>query len=113
MSKDKIKSNLGKGKQEKGSASKEDAVEVAAGGELHQIAAGEHPVLTTNQGVAISDNQNSLKANPYGPTLLEDFILREKITHFAHTGIHAYGDVDHVRSHHPAFFKDDRRLRCA
>jgi catalase len=55
---------------------------LAAGGELHQIAGGEHPALTTNQGVAISDNQNSLKANPRGPTLLEDFILREKITHF-------------------------------
>lgn len=41
-----------------------------------------HSVLTTNQGVGISDNQNSLKANPYGPTLAEDFILREKITHF-------------------------------
>jgi catalase len=35
--------------------------------------------LTTNQGVAIADNQNSLKAGLRGPTLLEDFILREKI----------------------------------
>jgi catalase len=50
-----------------------------ARGELHQIAGGEHPALTTNQGLAISDNQNSLRANPLGPTLLEDFILREKI----------------------------------
>ena len=32
---------------------------LAAGGELHQIAGGEHPALTTNQGVALSDNQNS------------------------------------------------------
>src|SRR5512140_3223076 len=60
---------------------------LAAGGELHQTAAGEHPALTTNQGVALSDNQNSLKANPSGPTLLEDFILREKITHFDHERI--------------------------
>jgi len=52
---------------------------VGLGGELHQIAGGAHPRLTTNQGVAVSDNQNSLKANPRGPTLLEDFILREKI----------------------------------
>ena len=37
-------------------------------------------VLTTNHGVAIGDNQSSLKAGLRGPTLLEDFILREKIT---------------------------------
>jgi len=59
----------------------------AAGGELHQVAGREHPVLTTNQGVPLSDNQNSLRANPRGPTLLEDFILREKITHFDHERI--------------------------
>src|SRR6185295_7822808 len=40
--------------------------------------------LTTNQGVPVGDNQNSLKAGLRGPTLLEDFILREKITHFDH-----------------------------
>ena len=40
--------------------------------------------LTTNQGVKISDNQNSLKSGVRGSTLLEDFILREKITHFDH-----------------------------
>lgn len=43
--------------------------------------------LTTNQGVRISDNHNSLKAGPRGPSLLEDFILREKITHFDHERI--------------------------
>ncbi len=43
--------------------------------------------LTTNQGVAVADNQNSLKAGLRGPTLLEDFILREKITHFDHERI--------------------------
>ena len=50
-------------------------------------AGGEHPALTTNQGLPLSDNQNSLKANPRGPVLLEDFILREKITHFDHERI--------------------------
>src|SRR5580698_6918527 len=77
----------------------------SAGGELHQIAGGQHPALTTNQGVALSDNQNSLKANPHGPVLLEDFILREKITHFDHeriperivharaTGVHGYFEL--------------------
>lgn len=56
-------------------------------GEIHQQAEGDHSILTTNQGVAISDNQNSLKANVRGPSLLEDFILREKITHFDHERI--------------------------
>ncbi|RYF32361.1 MAG: catalase, partial [Comamonadaceae bacterium] len=44
-------------------------------------------LLTTNQGVQIPDNHNSLKAGLRGPTLLEDFILREKITHFDHERI--------------------------
>jgi catalase len=43
--------------------------------------------LRTNQGVKISDNQNTLKAGPRGPSLLEDFIMREKITHFDHERI--------------------------
>ncbi|MEJ8826829.1 catalase [Variovorax humicola] len=56
--------------------------------------------LTTNQGVAIADNQNSLKAGTRGPALLEDFILREKITHFDHERIperivHARGSGAH------------------
>ena len=73
---------------------------VGKGDELHQTAGGSHPPLTTNQGVPISDNQNSLRANPRGPTLLEDFILREKITHFDHERIperivHARGSGAH------------------
>src|SRR5450432_3299773 len=43
--------------------------------------------LTTNQGLRINDNQNSLKAGERGATLLEDFVLREKITHFDHERI--------------------------
>ena len=50
-----------------------------AGGELHQQSANGGTLLTMNQGVVIADNQNSLKAAPRGPTLLEDFILQEKI----------------------------------
>ena len=77
-----------------------NASHTAAGGELHQCAGGEHPALTTNQGVPVSDNQNSLKSNPRGPVLLEDFILREKITHFDHERIperivHARGTAAH------------------
>ena len=52
-----------------------------------RVAGGAHPPLTTNQGMPVSDNQNSLRAHPRGPTLLEDFILREKITHFDHERI--------------------------
>lgn len=48
---------------------------------------GQDQFLTTNQGVRINDNQNSLKAGERGPSLLEDFILREKITHFDHERI--------------------------
>jgi catalase len=56
--------------------------------------------ITTNQGVPVADNQNSLKAGLRGPTLLEDFILREKITHFDHERIperivHARGSAAH------------------
>ena len=57
-------------------------------------------MLTTNMGIAVSDNQNSLKAGLRGPTLLEDFVLREKITHFDHERIperivHARGSAAH------------------
>ena len=58
-----------------------------AGGEIHQHAAEGSPRLTTAQGVTISDNQNSLRAGAPGPTLLEDFVLREKIFHFDHERI--------------------------
>lgn len=61
---------------------------------------GKGQYLTTNQGVKINDNQNSLKAGARGPSLLEDFILREKITHFDHERIpervvHARGEAAH------------------
>ena len=70
------------------------------GGETHQRAGDDTKVLTTQQGVAISDNQNSLKAGARGPTLLEDFVLREKINHFDHERIpervvHARGSAAH------------------
>ncbi|STW07645.1 catalase [Klebsiella grimontii] len=61
---------------------------------------GEDFALTTNQGVRIADDQNSLRAGKRGPTLLEDFILREKITHFDHERI-------------PERDRPCPRLRCA
>ena len=80
------------------------------GGETHQQLAGDasngsgrtgdEPRLTTNQGIPVSDNQNSLKSGTRGPTLLEDFVLREKIFHFDHERIperivHARGSGAH------------------
>ena len=58
-----------------------------AGGETHQIAGGDVPILTTQQGAPVSDDQNSLKAGARGPTLLEDQHFREKIFHFDHERI--------------------------
>ena len=57
-------------------------------------------MLTTNQGLRVNDDQNSLKAGDRGPSLLEDFHLREKITHFDHERIpervvHARGSAAH------------------
>ena len=81
------------------------ASELGNAGELHQHADGQHPPLTTNQGLQISDDQNSLRAGDQGPTLLEDFVLREKIMHFDHeriperivhargTGVHGFFEL--------------------
>lgn len=61
--------------------------QIGTGGATHQIRARDGMHLTTNQGLALSDNQNSLTAGARGPTLLEDFVLREKITSFDHERI--------------------------
>jgi catalase len=92
--------NTGKRNKEKGLSYSNEEVHVGNGGEWHQFAGAHHPVLTTNQGIPVSDNQNSLRANANGPTLLEDFVLREKITHFDHERIperivHARGTAAH------------------
>ena len=81
-----------------GSAASADTT--GQGGELHQTASAPDARTTTNHGAPISDNQNSLKAGPRGSTLLEDFILREKIQHFDHERIparivHARGSAAH------------------
>jgi catalase len=84
-------------------ASKSGRDTTGAGGELHQQS---DATLTTDQGIPISDDQNSLRAGARGPTLLEDFVLREKITHFDHeriperivhargSGAHGYFELD-------------------
>jgi catalase len=57
------------------------------GGELHQVATGSVPVMTTAQGGPVSDDQNTLKVGGRGPALMEDFAFREKIFHFDHERI--------------------------
>ncbi|NYJ09729.1 catalase [Rhizobium leguminosarum] len=58
-----------------------------AGGELHQLAEDGMPVLTTAQGGAVSDDQNTLRLGARGPALIDDFHFREKIFHFDHERI--------------------------
>ena len=65
---------------------------------FHEVGDGQY--LTTNQGLRINNDQDSLKAGERGPSLLEDFHLREKITHFDHERIpervvHARGSAAH------------------
>ena len=65
----------------------DQSVKIGTGGETHQAASGDTPVLTTQQGIPVSDDQNSLKIGTRGPTALEDFHFREKLFHFDHERI--------------------------
>jgi catalase len=57
------------------------------GGETHQVARDDIPLLTTQQGIPVADDQNTLKIGSRGPAALEDFHFREKIFHFDHERI--------------------------
>ena len=59
----------------------------AEGGETHQVAQDDVATMTTQQGIPVADDQNSLKQGARGPTLLEDAHFREKIFHFDHERI--------------------------
>jgi catalase len=86
---------------DKTGSGKPPAGENYAGGNLDRVrsdSGGQE--LTTNQGVSVGDNQSSLKIGLRGPTAMEDFILREKLTHFDHERIpervvHARGSAAH------------------
>ncbi len=87
-------------KKSRGASANEGNASVGNGGKLHQMASSTDQHLTTNQGVVIADDQNTLTVGERGPQLLEDFILREKITHFDHERIpervvHARGYAAH------------------
>jgi len=111
-----------KGTQKSGSTAID--IRKTKGGETHQQAAASQTPITTNQGLPIADNQNSLKAGLRGPTLLEDFIVREKITHFDHERIperivHARGEGAHgyfqaygsLQKYTKAAFLNDPKVR--
>jgi catalase len=99
-SKKKITTNLPANPSITEPRSKARSASLGNGGERQEQAGGRHPVMTTAQGIPVPDNQNSLRQGPRGPALLEDFILREKITHFDHERIperivHARGSGAH------------------
>jgi len=76
--------------------SPKDEINVGAGGEWHQTAGGKHPPLTTNQGLVIADNQNSLKANPNGPTLQDEVFQQRRAIRIGFQRIPVRGD--HTRA---------------
>ncbi|MFC7485723.1 catalase [Knoellia sp. CPCC 206453] len=61
--------------------------EIGNGGELHQLAGGDSPPMTTAHGAPVQDDNNSLRAGDRGPTLMADHAFREKIFHFDHERI--------------------------
>ena len=73
--------------QNKSATIHDQKLERGEGGELHQIAVSDGPVLTTAQGGLVSDDHNTLKVGQRGSTLIEDFHFREKIFHFDHERI--------------------------
>jgi catalase len=94
-------SKIGKDKGASAQA-QEFETEIGEGGELHQVAGKDVDTLTTQQGIPVADDQNSLKVGSRGATLLEDFHFREKMFHFDHERIpervvHARGYGVHGR----------------
>ena len=65
----------------------DQTVHRGSGGETHQTAGDGRSALTTQQGVPVGDDQNSLRVGSRGPALLEDFHFREKLFHFDHERI--------------------------
>ncbi|HWW40370.1 catalase, partial [Pedobacter sp.] len=85
---------------EKKKPNAENAVNLKQKDLAPDIVSDQGELMTTDQGLKINDDTNSLKAGERGPSLLEDFILREKITHFDHERIperivHARGSGAH------------------
>ena len=83
MSEKMMLDNSEKTRQEKGLASKKDS-RLGTVDELHKNPCEVHTEITRKQGVAISDNKNSVRADPKNSTLLEDFVSSEEIMHSVH-----------------------------
>src|SRR5271166_5255181 len=79
--------NQGKNHESPAAHFADQKVRQGEGGETHQVAGGERPVLTTQQGIPVSDDQNTLRVGTRGPAAVEDFHFREKIFHFDHERI--------------------------
>ena len=90
-----------------------DDVEVPVGnaGEVHQRAEDGGPLLTTQQGVPVADDQNSLRIGRRGPTAMEDFHFREKL--FEKAGVSPDGGFVSLESAEDAsgFVERCRKLR--
>ena len=65
----------------------ENDIRKGNGGETHQVTGDSHETMTTQVGMPISDDQNTLKVGQRGPHLIEDQVFREKIFHFDHERI--------------------------
>jgi catalase len=74
-------------KQESQRKSRAGEVAAAKQRQLESYTQSPENLLTTHQGVVVPDNHNSLRAGARGPSLAEDFILREKLSHFEHERI--------------------------
>ena len=74
-------------KKTKHTSSMKHRAEIQHTAEVHQTAGKDVPVLTTQQGIPVSDDQNTLSIGPRGPALLEDLHFREKVFHFDHERI--------------------------
>ncbi len=77
----------GSGKKNGRASSNGRSARTGAAGELHQLASDGRPTLTTQQGIPVSDDQNTLRVGRRGPAALEDFHFREKLFHFDHERI--------------------------
>ena len=65
----------------------DEVITRGAGGETHQTTEGGYETLTTQQGMPVADDQNTLRQGARGPALMEDAHFREKIFHFDHERI--------------------------
>ena len=82
-----MKAKKGTVKKKSSKISTKQSALVGEGGELHQTSHQKIPTLTTQQGTPIADDQNTLRVDARGPSLMEDFHFREKLFHFDHERI--------------------------